>query len=93
MILNLLKNEYSIFKFAPGFPVREAAFDGEFISVTKTKDEISVVAVSVSSNDYEEIEGGWRILKIERTLDFGLIGILSGISASLFILPSLIPQY
>jgi hypothetical protein len=83
MILDVLKDEYSVFKFAPGFPVRDISFEGEFISVTETNDEISAVAVSCSSADYEEIERGWRMLKIEGPLDFGLIGILSAISALL----------
>jgi hypothetical protein len=83
MTLDLLKDEYSVFKFNPDFPVKDTGFGGEFVSVTKTRDEISVVAVSSASNDYEEVETGWRILKINGVLDFGLIGILSGISALL----------
>jgi hypothetical protein len=83
MTLNLLKDEYSVFQFFPDFPVEKADFGGEFVSVTKTNDEISVVAISSASNDYEEIETGWRILRINGVLDFGLIGVLSGISALL----------
>jgi hypothetical protein len=79
MILELLENEYSIFKFNPNFSVKENIFDGEFISITKTKDEISAVAVSSLSDDYKKIEKGWKILKINGILDFGLIGILSKI--------------
>ena len=83
MILELLKEEYSIFKFNSAFSVRENIFEGEFVSITKTRDEISVVAVSSISNDYENIERGWKILKINEILDFGLIGILSKISTIL----------
>jgi hypothetical protein len=79
MTLDLLKDEYSVFKFNPYFPVKENIFCGKFVSVTKTSDEISVVAVSSASNNYEEVETGWRILKITGVLDFGLIGILSGV--------------
>jgi hypothetical protein len=35
------------------------------------------------SNDYEKIERGWKVLKINGMLDFGLIGILSKISTLL----------
>jgi hypothetical protein len=83
MTLDLLKDEYSVFKFNPDFPIKDTGFGGEFISVTRTSDEISVVAVSSASNDYEEVETGWRILRINGVLDFGLIGVLSGISALL----------
>jgi hypothetical protein len=56
MILELLEDEYSIFKFDSDFSVKENIFDGKFISITKTKDEFSVVAVSSLSDDYKKIE-------------------------------------
>jgi hypothetical protein len=83
MTFDVLKDEYSIFKFNQNFPVNENLFGGEFISITKTRDETSVVAASSASDDYEKIEEGWKILKINEILDFGLTGILSKISAIL----------
>jgi hypothetical protein len=47
MTLDLLKDEYSIFKFNQNFPANENLFDGEFISITKTKDETSVETVEL----------------------------------------------
>lgn len=78
-----MEDEYSIFKFNPNFLVNENIFDGEFVSITRTKDEISVVAVSSLSDSYERVEEGWKILKINGILDFGLIGILNKISTIL----------
>ncbi|MDR3130447.1 MAG: hypothetical protein LBU18_02775 [Treponema sp.] len=43
------------FKFDSNFSVKNI-FDGEFISITKTKDEISVVAVLSLSDEYKKIE-------------------------------------
>jgi hypothetical protein len=78
-----LEDEYSVFKFKPNISLNENTFDGEFVSITKTKEEISVVALSSLSDDYEKVEKGWKILRINGMLDFSLIGILSRISTLL----------
>ena len=83
MILKLLENEYSVYKFNPNISISENKFDGEFVSITRTKDEISVVAVSSLLDNFENVEKGWKIFKVDEILDFGLIGILSKISTLL----------
>jgi hypothetical protein len=83
MILKLLKGEYSVYKISNQECFQEKIFNAEFISITKTEDEVSVVASSDFFADFKGIEKfdvGWKILKIEGILDFSLIGILSKIS-------------
>ena len=83
MILELLKNEYSVYKFDPEYIVKRDNKTEEFISVTKTKDELSIVAQKNCFTDFVKAENGWRILKICGVLDFSLIGVLSKISTIL----------
>ena len=83
MTLELLKDEYAVYKFAPDFIVRGNNQSENFISVTKTKDEISIVARENTFKNFIKAENGWKILKINGILDFSLIGILSNISAIL----------
>jgi len=83
MTLELLKNEYSVYKFNPEYIVNRNIQTEEFISITKTKHELSIVAQINSFNDFIKAENGWRILKICGTLDFSLIGVLSKISTIL----------
>ena len=52
-------------------------------SVTKTEDEISVVMLQDKISKEIKAEKDWRILKVEGTLDFSLIGILAKISSVL----------
>lgn len=52
----------------------------DFFSVTKTEDEISVVMLQDKISSDVKAEKDWRILKVEGTLDFSLIGILAKIS-------------
>lgn len=56
---------------------------GEFFSITKTHDEISVVCKEIIIPEGIKYEGAWRIMKVEGPLDFSLIGILAFISEAL----------
>jgi len=83
MTLELLKDQYSVYKFVPEYIISENILSDEFYSITKTKDELSVVAKTNLFNDFLEAENGWRILKIKGLLDFNLIGVISKISSLL----------
>ena len=83
MTLELLGNEYSVYKFGPEYVMNHNFKSSEFFSITKTKDELSIVAKENLFNDYLKVENGWKILKINNILDFSLIGILSQISTIL----------
>lgn len=59
------------------------ACQGEFFSVTKTTEELSVVCSEVAIPDEVLCERGWRALKIAGILDFSLVGILAVVSGGL----------
>ena len=62
----------------------EWIYSSEFYSVTKTKDEISVVTSQTDSNPVNCLSNrDWRIIKIEGPLDFSLVGIIADLSAIL----------
>ncbi|MDR2393302.1 MAG: ACT domain-containing protein [Treponema sp.] len=83
MLLELLKGEYAVYQCNTQYALDKNRVEKEFLSLTKTKDEISIVASSKSIEPYEKIEDGWNILKIMGTLDFSLTGIISTISTIL----------
>jgi hypothetical protein len=56
---------------------------GEFTSITRTADELSVVCSESAVPQGAECETGWRILKIEGPLDFALTGILLSVAKPL----------
>lgn len=62
----------------------DVSFNGELISLTRTKDEISLVCPTetVPQNCIKR-EDGWACLKVAGTLEFSLIGILARISGIL----------
>ena len=83
MKLELLEKDYSIYKFNTEYVVNLKSQSDEFFSITKTNEELSIVAQENAFNDFLKIEIGWKILKINGLLDFTLIGILSKISTIL----------
>ena len=74
---------YSISKLPPDAIIPQWALDSAFSSITKTGDELSVVASSECTPIDMDADTGWRALKIEGVLDFSLTGIIAGISSRL----------
>jgi uncharacterized protein len=77
----VLKGKYSIYKFKNGSALPGWIYSSDFYSVTKTKDELSVIAVQsdIISEDIA-CSNDWRIFKIEGPLDFSQVGIIADIS-------------
>ena len=85
IVLTVLDDKLAVCRLNPNEPVsRWAAPPANFLSVTLTKDEISIVCPSekVPEKVPEEVkcEKDWIAFKIEGPLDFGLIGILASIA-------------
>lgn len=59
------------------------AWTGEPASVTRTRDELSVVCRADAVPDGVRAVAGWRCLKVQGPLDFGLTGILAALTAPL----------
>jgi len=84
MNFTLLPNRYAICKFKVELPLPEWVYSSGFYSITRTKDELSVVTVQTDSIPEETIcNNGWRILKVAGPLDLSLVGIISEISGIL----------
>lgn len=73
-----------ICRLKPGQPIPPWAQQGEFFSITKTSEEISIICPEKAIPAEDVLcERGWRALKITGILDFSLVGILSAISTAL----------
>lgn len=81
MKLIILSTELNIFRFSPELELPEIA--GDFFSITKTPEEISVVTSDSEMNGYEKVDKGWKVFKVQGPLDFSLTGILSSLSTPL----------
>lgn len=83
LTMSLLKDKYAVCRLDKSETVPRWAFEGEFFSITKTTEELSIVCLQEKVPEGVRYEADWRILKIEGPLDFSLIGILSKISSLL----------
>ncbi|WML32853.1 ACT domain-containing protein [Clostridium sp. OS1-26] len=83
LTMKLLKEKYGVCRLDKTELIPEWAKNSEFFSITKTLDELSVVCLQNDIPKDMKCEKEWRILKIEGTLDFSLIGILASISTIL----------
>ncbi|OXM14270.1 ACT domain-containing protein [Paenibacillus herberti] len=82
MNLVLLNSTFSIVKLPPRAEVPSWADQGEFFSVSRTHEELSIVCSSsvIPDNTGGEIEQDWKCIKVEGVLDFGLTGILASLA-------------
>lgn len=81
--LTVQPGRYAICRLAPGAPVPEWALASSVFSITRTADELSLVAEDDRVPPDVTAAPGWRLLRVEGVLDFSLTGILAGISAAL----------
>jgi hypothetical protein len=67
---------------SPGAPSAGPGSAG-FLSVTRTADELSVVARESLVPQAVKCDRGWRVLKVEGPLDLSLTGLLAGLASPL----------
>ena len=80
---SVLQDEAGICRLQPEAAIPEWAYMGEFLSITKTAEELSIVCLSGVIPESVEKDAGWKVLKIEGILSFGLVGVLAQVSAVL----------
>lgn len=80
LTMKLLKEKYGVCRFDNSVSIPSWAFEGEFYSISKTEDELSIVCLQENIAEGIKSEKDWRVFKVEGPLDFFLVGILSKIS-------------
>ncbi|HEU4883847.1 MAG TPA: ACT domain-containing protein [Longimicrobium sp.] len=81
--LSVLPDTLAVCRLAPDADVPAWAWTGEPASVTRTRDELSIVCAMHAVPHGVRAEGGWRCLKVDGPLDFALTGILAALTALL----------
>ena len=83
LTLDLLSDELAVCRLPVDAAVPNWAWSGELTSITSTDDELSVVCTAEPVPDDVQHTAGWRAFKVRGPLDFGLVGILAGLSQTL----------
>jgi hypothetical protein len=77
--LQLLSGEFAVCRLAPDEPVPAWAGSAVFSSITRTRDELSVICPAAQVPGQVTSEGGWRMLKLRGPLPFSATGILHSV--------------
>src|SRR5439155_24402056 len=80
LTLTVLPDRYAICRLDAKAPVPAWAGDGQFLSITRTSDERSIVCREVNIPVDAQCMAGWRVLKCEGSLDFTLTGVMASIA-------------
>jgi len=83
LTLSLLPDNYSICRLEPAADIPPWALAGNFFSITRTEEELSLVCSQEVVPDGVLCEKGWRCIMVVGPLDFSLTGILASLTASL----------
>jgi hypothetical protein len=81
--LFLLPETFAVCRLAPDAPAPEWASGGDFASVTRTRDELSIVCPAGRVPAGVRSEPGWRCLKVEGPFEFSVTGLLASLTAPL----------
>jgi hypothetical protein len=77
--LTVLPGAYAISRLAADDPIPAWVTTAGFCSITRTAEELSIVAAEKATPDAARAERGWRVLKIAGPIDFSLTGVLASV--------------
>ena len=81
--LTVLPGSFAIVHLAADAPFPRWAAQGNFFSVTRTSDDVSVVCAEDQVPKDVRAEASWRILKVKGPFALSEVGVLAGLSAPL----------
>jgi hypothetical protein len=81
--LNLLPERFAISRLAPTAPLPAWATQGAFYSVTRTCDELSIVAEEFRVPAGTQSQTGWRVLKVHGPFLLSEVGVMASLTAPL----------
>ena len=84
MTLEKINLDFSVCKLNKDFNIKDVDFTRQFVFLSKTDEEVSLVCESSHiPKDAEKVENGWKAFRIAGTLDFGMIGVIANLSSIL----------
>jgi hypothetical protein len=77
--LSLLAETFTICHLAPDAAVPEWATQGQFFSIMRTSQELSVIAESALVPERLRTEVSWRVITVHGPFDFSAVGVLAAL--------------
>lgn len=83
MTLLVLPIEFAILKLSPQSTIPKWTAAGDFYSVSKTPDELSIVCPALNVPKNVKAEKNWMCVKVDGVIDFAQVGTLSSLTQPL----------
>ena len=83
LTLTVFEGTFTIHKFAPSTSIPEAVSGCSFYSVSRTREELSLVCPEYLSVQSEKSSPNWKCLKVAGPLDLTQTGLIAGLSDTL----------
>jgi len=82
MELTVIESPLSVIRIESNDPIPPWVWTGEFCSVTKTKDELSIFCDTqiIPQNRHAEVAAGWRAIRVVGTLALEVFGVISSLT-------------
>lgn len=81
--LSVLEGTFAIVRLPAGAQIPSWATAGPFFSVTRTADELSIVAEESRVPADLRLHGGWRVLQVHGPFELTEVGVLASLAAPL----------
>src|SRR5260370_11421120 len=81
--LSLLPHKYAVCQFHPDKHIPYWALLGNFVSLTRTPEELSIVCQQDNVPGDTEAERGWRCVQVQGAFDFSVAGFQASLSIPL----------
>jgi len=83
LALTLLPGDFAICRLAADAGIPAWAAQGEFFSITRTPDELSVVVSEAHLPEGTRRDSGWRCFRVEGPMPLSSVGVLASLAAPL----------
>jgi len=81
--LIVLPELVAVCRLSPSIPIPAWASTGQFFSITRTADELSIVCFQDTVPDGVDCERGWRCLRVAGAMPFSVVGVLASLTSPL----------
>ncbi len=78
-----LPGKFAVCRLASDAAIPPWAIDGEFFSITRTAEQLSILVPQQSVPEGVRCERDWRCLRVAGAVPFAVVGILAGLIAPL----------
>lgn len=75
--------EYAVHRLAPDASIPEAVWASPFVSVSRSRDELSIITDAGNAVEAQSTVGPWLAYRVAGTIDFSVTGVMSSLTTPL----------